>query len=53
MNREEYIEKEVAAHPVELDAHSKSVLRSMKGKEFDFWERQAVRVDSHTGRDDQ
>lgn len=48
----EWIEKEVAAHPVELGAHSKSVLRSMKGKEFDYWEREAVRIDSNNSHDD-
>jgi hypothetical protein len=55
MNREEWIEKEVAEQEkkVPLDARNKSTLRSMKGKEFDFWERQAVLVDNHTGHDDQ
>jgi hypothetical protein len=36
-----------------LDAHNKTVLRSMLEKEHDFWEREAVREDNHTGRDDQ
>lgn len=55
MTREEWIEKEVAEQEdkVPLDAHNKSTLRSMKGREFDHWEREVVRVDNHTGRDDQ
>jgi hypothetical protein len=55
MTREEYIEKEVAEQETKmrLDVHNKSTLRSMKGKEFDFWEEQAVRVDSHNAHDDQ
>ena len=49
MTREEYIEKEVAETETKmrLDVHNKSTLRSMLGKEFDFWEREAVREDNH------
>jgi hypothetical protein len=55
MTKEEWIEKEVAEQEkkMALDAHNKSTLRSMKSREYDFWEGQAVRVDNHTGRDDQ
>jgi hypothetical protein len=53
MEREEWVEKEVAAHPVPLDAHSRNTLRAMKRREFDYWEKEVVRVDNHTGRDDQ
>jgi hypothetical protein len=55
MTREEYIEKEVVEQETKmrLDVHNKSTLRSMKAKEFDFWEAQAVRIDNHTGHDDQ
>lgn len=42
MTREEYIEKEVAAkeEKMPLDAQNKSTLRSVLGKEFDYWERE-------------
>ena len=55
MTREERVEKEVAAvaERMALDAHNKSVLRSMLRKEHDFWEAEAVRQDNYTGRDDQ
>lgn len=55
MTREDWIEKEVAEQEkkMHLDARNKSTLRSMKGREWDFWEGQAVREDNHTGRDDQ
>jgi hypothetical protein len=55
MTREEWIEKEVAAKEevMSLDAHNKTVLRSMLEKEFNELEREAVRTDNHTGRDDQ
>jgi hypothetical protein len=41
MTREEYIEREVAEKEkvMHLDAHNKSTLRSMLGKEFDQEER--------------
>lgn len=35
-----YIEKEVAGF--EGPAHNKSVLRNMKGREFDMWEREGA-----------
>jgi hypothetical protein len=40
MNRAEWIEKEVAEQEkkMALDARNKSTLRSMKGREYDFWE---------------
>jgi hypothetical protein len=50
MTREEWIEKEVAEKE---NAHNKRTLRAMLGKEHDYWEAEAVRVDNHTGRDDQ
>jgi hypothetical protein len=55
MTREEWIEKEVAEKEktMKLDAHNKRTLRAMLGKEHDYWEAEAVRVDNHTGRDDQ
>jgi hypothetical protein len=55
MTREDWIEKEVAAKEevMHLDAHNKATLRSVLGKEFDALEREAVRQDNHTGRDDQ
>lgn len=42
MNKEYYIEKEVAAkeEKMKLDAHNKSTLRSILGKEYDYWERE-------------
>lgn len=54
MNREDWVEKEVVEQEkrMSLDAHNKSTLRSMKGKEFDFWEKQAVRVDNNNAHDD-
>lgn len=50
MEKSDWIEKEVAEQEkkMPLDAHNKSVLRSMKRREFDYWEKEAVRVDSHT-----
>lgn len=48
MTKEEWVEQQVAATTMNLDAHSKNVLRSMKGKEFDYWEREAVREDSNS-----
>jgi hypothetical protein len=55
VTREEWVEKEVAEQEekMPLDAHNKTTLRSMKGREFDQLEREAVREDNHTGRDDQ
>jgi hypothetical protein len=54
-DKEKFIEKEVAAKEkvMKLDAHNKSVVRYMAAKEWHFWERQAVRLDNHTGHDDQ
>jgi hypothetical protein len=54
MTRDEWIEKEVTEQEkrMRLDAHNKSALRSMKGKEFDYNEREAVRIDSHNSHDD-
>lgn len=45
MNRNEYIEKEVAkkSQEMELDAHSRSTLRSMLGREYDQHERYEAR----------
>jgi hypothetical protein len=42
MTKDEWIEKEVAAKEVlmPLDAHNKTVLRSMLSKEYDYWERE-------------
>jgi hypothetical protein len=55
MTKEQWIEKEVAEKEktMKLDAHNKSTLRAVLGKEHDFWEKEAVRLDSHTGHDDQ
>lgn len=55
MNKQEWIEKEIHEKEkvVDLDAHNKSTLRSVLSKEHDWWEREAVRQDSNTGRDDQ
>jgi hypothetical protein len=54
MTREDWIEKEVTEQEkkMSLDVHNKSTLRSMKAKESDFWQKEAVRQDNHTGRDD-
>jgi hypothetical protein len=35
LNKKDWVEKEVAEYPLELPVHNKSVLRSMKEKEFD------------------
>jgi hypothetical protein len=42
MTKEEWIKKEVTAkeEKMPLDAHNKNVLRSVLGKEYDFWERE-------------
>lgn len=42
MNKEDYVEKEVAAkeEKMSLDAHNKTTLRSVLGKEYDYWERE-------------
>jgi hypothetical protein len=54
MTREDWIEKEVVAKEkvMHLDAHNKATLRSVLGKEHDFWEREAVRIDNHNSHDD-
>lgn len=50
MNKNEFIEKEVVAkeEKMSLDTHNKTTLRSVLGKEYDYWEREAIREDSHT-----
>lgn len=57
LGKVEWVEKEVEKYEretgIKLEPHNKSVLRDMKRKEFDFWERQAVRVDNNNSRDDQ
>lgn len=55
LTKSEWIEKEVAEieQAMRLDAHNRRTLRSMLSSEHDFWEREAVRVDNHTGHDDQ
>jgi hypothetical protein len=54
MGKQEWIEKEVEAKgaSMRLDAHNKSVLRSMLAAEFDYWEAQNVRVDNNNSHDD-
>lgn len=49
-DKEKFIEKELAEKQskMKLDAHNKTTLRSILGKEFDYWERQVVREDNHT-----
>lgn len=58
MNKYDWIQEaidkyDLAIYQGNMPAHNKNVLRSMLEKEFDFWEKQAVRHDSNTGRDDQ
>lgn len=50
MSKEDYVKKEVAAkeEKMKLDAHNKSTLRSMLAKEYEYYEREAVREDNHT-----
>jgi hypothetical protein len=36
-----------------MPAHNKAVLRSVIKKEDEFWAKESVRQDNHTGRDDQ
>jgi hypothetical protein len=42
MTREEWVAKEIAAKEavMNLDAHNKTVLRSMLEREYNFWERE-------------
>lgn len=49
MTKAEWIEKEIAEKEktMKLDAHNKSVLRAMLGKEHDELEREIFREDSH------
>jgi hypothetical protein len=54
----DYIEKAIEEHNQrvyhgEMPARNKSVLRNMLEREAKFWEEEAVRIDGHTGRDDQ
>lgn len=56
MSKEEWVEKEIEEYKqqhAEVSAHTLNVLRDMKRREFDQLEREAVRVDSYTGGDDQ
>lgn len=55
MDKETFVEKEVEKHNQEvyqgeMPAHNRSVARSMFGREYDFWEREAVREDNHNSR---
>ncbi len=50
MDKEEWVEKEV--QDKDMPAHNKSVLRSIKRQEFEFWEKEAVRVDNNRNHDD-
>jgi hypothetical protein len=54
VTKEAWIEKEVMEQEkkMRLDARNKATLRSMKSKEWDFWEREAVRIDNHNSHDD-
>lgn len=46
---QEVVEKEKR---MTLDVHNKGTLRSMLSKEFDYWQREAVRIDSNNSHDD-
>jgi hypothetical protein len=51
--KEEWVEKEVdriASRMSYFDFHNRSVARSVVGRDFDFWEREAVREDNHNNR---
>jgi hypothetical protein len=53
-----YIEQKIAEHEARvyggnMPAHNKATLRKQLEEEDRFWERDAVRVDNYTGRDDQ
>jgi hypothetical protein len=50
VTRDEWIEKEIAAKEkvMTLDAHNRSTLRSVLGREHDYWEAEAIREDSHS-----
>jgi hypothetical protein len=55
MDKPEWVAKEIKKYMKEvrpLDSHSRDTLRSMKGREFDYWEKEAVRIDSSNSHDD-
>jgi hypothetical protein len=57
VEKAEWVEKQLAEYErktgLQLDARQRDTLRGMKRREFDFYEREAVRVDNNNSHDDQ